>query len=70
MPRFGLRIRNDNILLQSGSTNRVLGAMAIKICDMQGLEVGQRPRLRGGFFCFPSRWDKVYAVGSTIGRHD
>ena len=48
MPRFGLRIRNDNILLQSGSTNRVLGAMVIKICDMQGLEVGQRPRLRGG----------------------
>ena len=40
MPRFGLRIRNDDILLQSGSTNRVLGAMVVKICDMQGLEVG------------------------------
>jgi len=50
--------------------------MVVEIVNIQRLEIGQLPWLRGWFFSYPvwlniilSRLNKVYIIGSTIGRH-
>ena len=55
---------------------QIWGAMIVKIVNMQRLEIGQLLWLRGWFFSNPVQWNvissrlnKIYIIGSTIGRH-